>query len=89
MSEELFKCDLGEGDIVRLRLHEGAYTTFNKLPDEKLEEADWRPRGPKLRAGASCLVVDTGTLRNEHWVKVVVPGEGQGWIRRRYVQVLS
>jgi hypothetical protein len=26
-------CDLGEGDIVRLRVLDGTYTTFNKIPE--------------------------------------------------------
>ena len=89
MSEEVLKCDLNEGDIVRLRVPEGVYTTFNKIPDEKLNESDWRPRGPKMRAGSTCLIIDTGSLQSEYWVKVVIPGEGQGWIRRSYVQVIE
>lgn len=82
-------CDLQQGDIVRLRMVEGFYTTFNSIPRAEVEQEDWRPRGPKLRAGSSSLVVDTGWGHGEHWVKVIVPGEGQGWIRRSYVQVIE
>ena len=82
-------CDLQQGDIVRLRMNEGSYTTFNKIPDDSVETGDLRPKGPKLRAGSSSLVIDTGWGRGEHWIKVIVPGEGQGWIRRSYVQVIE
>ncbi len=82
-------CDLGEGDIVRLRVLDGTYTTFNKIPEEKYASNDWRPRGPKFGSGVSCLVVDTGWGHGAHWVKVIIPGEGQGWIKRQDVQVIE
>jgi hypothetical protein len=82
-------CDLNMGDLVRLRVLEGEYTTFNKIPEEKYVESEWRPRGPKFRAGVSCFVVDTGWGHEHHWVKVIIPGEGQGWIKREFVQVIE
>ena len=81
-------CDLQRGDIVRLRMNVGSYTTFNKIPTD-VDRNDWRPRGPKLRAGSSSLIILTEWGHGEHWVKIVVPGEGQGWIRRSYVQVIE
>lgn len=82
-------CDLQQGDLVRLRMVDGSYTTFNKVPSDDVDPADWRPRGPKFKAGSSSLLVDTAFARGEWWVKVIVPGEGQGWIRRSYVQVIE
>jgi hypothetical protein len=82
-------CDLNAGDLVRLRVFEGEYTTFNSIPAEKYVESEWRPRGPKFRAGISCFVVDTGWGHEHHWVKVIIPGEGQGWIKREFVQVIE
>ena len=82
-------CDLVQGDLVRLRVFEGEYTTFNKIPEEKYVESEWKPRGPKFRAGVSCFIVDTEWGQGQHWVKVIIPGEGQGWIRRSYVQVIE
>lgn len=82
-------CDLNAGDLVRLRVYEGEYTTFNKIPEEKYVENEWRPRGPKFRAGISCFVIDTGWGHSQHWIKVVIPGEGQGWIKRDFVQVIE
>lgn len=82
-------CDLQQGDIVRLRMMEGSYTTFNKIPSDDVDPDDWRPKGPKLRSDSSSLIIDTGWGRGEHWVKVIIPGEGQGWIRRDYVQVIE